>query len=74
MISNNESKLVEGIINFSEHIISYGTEEKIREVHERLSFCIEDFSFWHEINRKERSVESLKNLLRWLVDTAENDF
>ena len=73
-MKDNESKLIEGIINFSEHIIGSGTEGQIREVHERLSFCIEDFSFWYEINKKERSIDSLKNLLRWLVDTAENNF
>tara|TARA_B100000085_G_scaffold276326_1_gene295302 strand:+ start:2521 stop:2745 length:225 start_codon:yes stop_codon:yes gene_type:complete len=74
MISNNESELVKQIINFSEHIADYGDERQLKEVHERLSFCIENFCFWEELGRKERSIQSLKDFLSWLIDTAENKF
>ena len=49
-------------------------EEEWQVILDKIKFCIEELSFWAERKNPARYQDTLRCLLKWLFDKAENNF
>ena len=72
--SRQNRELTKYIIIFSDHLLEDCDEEELENILNKIKFCIEELSFWAERKNPARYQDTLRCLLKWLFDKAENNF
>lgn len=66
--------LTKYIILFSDHITQDADAEECKLVLSKIAFCLDELNFWVDRKNPQRYSESLRALLEWLFNKAENKF
>ena len=72
--SKKNKELTKYINLFTLHILEDANEEESLLVLHKVSFSIDELIFWADRKNPMRYQDTLRCLLQWLFDKAENNF
>ena len=73
--AKNEREFVYYIKLLSNQFVDDYTEEKDQQqLLDKIEFCVSELIFWKERGNELRYLQSLKDLLHWLLDKIEKKF